>query len=145
MLEFRPISLKTANEFVEKYHRHNKPVRGHKWSIGLYKNGKLVGVGIAGRPVARLLDDGFTLEILRVCTNGEKNANSMIYARMARIAKLMGYKRIITYTLKKESGASLRAVGAVPEAEVKPDKWDRPNRKRRKQPVYKEAKIRWRL
>ena len=145
LVEIIPISLKLANEFVEKHHRHNRRVQGHKWSLGLYKNGELIGVGIVGRPVARLLDDGLTLEILRVCTTGEKNANSMLYGRIAYIARLMGYKRIITYTLKKENGSSLRAVGAIPEAIVKRGSWDRPNRKRKEQKVYWEKKIRWRL
>ena len=143
--EIRPISLKSANEFVEKFHRHNKNVQGHKWSIGLFENGKLVGVAITGHPIARLLNDGLTLEILRVCTNGKRNANSILYGRVARIARLMGYQRIITYTLTKESGASLRAVGAKPVKIVEPGGWDRPNRKRREQKVYFEKKIRWDL
>lgn len=141
----RPISLKLANEFVEKHHRHNKKVRGHKWSLGLYEEDKLIGVGIVGRPVARLLDDGLTLEILRVCTNGERNANSMLYGRIARIAKLMGYEKVITYTLQKESGSSLRAVGATPEWKFDGQSWSRKNRLRKEQRIYYEPKIRWKF
>jgi hypothetical protein len=144
-LIFKPISLKEANKYISQYHRHNKSVQGHKWSLGLYQGNKLIGVAITGRPVARLLDDGKTLEILRVCTNGYRNANSMLYSRVAKIARLMGYERIITYTLTKESGASLRAIGAEQEAKVKPTTWDRLNRKRKEQKVYAEEKIRWRL
>jgi len=144
-MKTKPISLKQANEFVEKHHRHNKKVQGHKWSIGLFDNNNLVGVAITGRPVARLLDDGLTLEILRVCTNGKRNANSMLYGRVAKIARLMGYEKIITYTLTKESGTSLRAIGAKQESIVKPAGWNRPNRKRQNQKVYFEEKIRWRL
>lgn len=102
MLRLRPISLRDANEYVRKYHRHHKPVAGHKFSIGCEADGELVGVIIAGRPVSRYLDDGFTLEVTRLCTNGEKNACSFLYGAAARAAAAMGYKRIITYTLESE-------------------------------------------
>lgn len=140
-----PVSLQQANDFVLKYHRHNKPVRGCKFCIGAEKDGKLVGVAIVGRPVARNLDDGKTAEILRVCTDGTLNVNSFLYARCKRICQLMGYERVVTYTLKEESGASLRAVNAKKECSVKPDTWDRKNRKRKHQPVYEKEKIRWLL
>jgi len=144
-MQIKPISLKQANDFVLNNHRHNKPVQGHKWSVGLYENNQLIGVGITGRPIARLLDDGLTLEILRVCTNGERNANSFIYGRIAKIAKLMGYEKIITYTLKRETGASLRAVGAKPIEASKPGGWNRKNRPRENQEIFWEEKIRWEL
>jgi len=118
-----PITLKKANEFIKEFHRHNKPPRGHKFSIGLNDNdGKLVGVAVAGRPSARLLDDGLTLEITRTCTNGTRNANSMLYGAIWRCAKAMGYKKCITYTQCAESGASLRAVGWLQAARLKPRK-----------------------
>jgi len=139
-----PLSIKKANEFIFMFHRHNKKVQGGKFAIGLMEGNELIGVAIAGRPVARMLDDGETIEILRVCVKeGHKNANSQLYGRMIRICKLMGYKRVITYTLKKESGASLKAVGFKPITEVKPQTWNRPSRKRRFQKVYLESKIRW--
>ena len=112
-LELRPITLKDANEYVRQHHRHNKPVVGHKFSIGCEADGELVGVVIAGRPVSRYLDDGFTLEVTRLCTNGTKNACSFLYGAAARAAAAMGYIRIITYTLESEKGASLRASGWV--------------------------------
>ena len=74
-----PISLRAANDFVSKYHRHHKRTAGHKFSIGVQENGQLVGVAICGRPVSRFLDDGLTLEVNRVCTDGTKNACSMLY------------------------------------------------------------------
>jgi hypothetical protein len=141
---YRPVSLKQANEFISAYHRHNKPVAGHKFSIGLFDDeNKLVGVAICGRPVARMADDGLTLEILRVCTDGTRNANSMLYARVKRIAQLMGYRKVLTYTLAEESGSSLRAVGAQKDGIVKPREWSREKRKRVFQDVYKKGKIRW--
>lgn len=95
--------------------------------------------------MARRLDDGLTLEVLRVCTDGTANACSFLYGRVKRIAQLLGYQRIVTYTLAKESGASLRAVGAVVVGEVRPGEWDKPSRRRRTQPVYREPKLKWQL
>ena len=138
-----PVSLADANAFVDEYHRHNKPVVGHKFSIGLEMDGQLAGVAIVGRPVARMLDNGRTLEVLRVCVkNGYKNANSKLYARCARIARLMGYESLITYTLQEESGSSLRAVGArVVHYQDRLRSWDTPSRRRDDQEVYFKRKI----
>lgn len=111
MLTLIPITLAVANAFVAGHHRHHQPVVGHKYSIGCSANGALVGVVIVGRPVSRYLDDGATLEVTRLCTDGTPNACIILYAAAARAAKAMGYSRIITYTLDTESGASLRAVG----------------------------------
>ena len=111
MLELMPISLAAANGFVAEHHRHHKPVRGHKFSLGCMADGRLVGVAIVGRPVSRYLDDGLTLEVNRLCTDGTKNACSFLYGAAARAAKVMGYRKIITYILDSESGTSLRASG----------------------------------
>lgn len=106
-----PVSLREANAFVKAHHRHHKPVVGHKFSIGCEVDGRLAGVVIAGRPVSRHLDDGLTLEVTRLCTTGERNACSMLYSAAARAAKAMGYRKIVTYTLDTEDGASIRAAG----------------------------------
>ena len=111
MLELRPMSLKDANAFVAEHHRHHKPVRGHKFSLGCFIGNRLVGVAIVGRPVSRYLDNGLTLEVNRLCTDGTKNACSFLYGASARVAKAMGYHKIITYILETENGASLRASG----------------------------------
>lgn len=111
MLSLIPVSLKEANAFVAANHRHHKPVTGHKFSIGCECNGQLVGVAIVGRPVSRHLDNGLTLEVNRLCTTGERNACSMLYAAAARAAKAIGYRKIITYTLDSEAGSSIRAAG----------------------------------
>ena len=143
---FIPLELKEANQFVDTYHRHNKHTQGHRFSIGLQKNGELIGVAIIGRPVARMLQQKGTLEILRVCVKeGNKNANSIIYSRVRKIAQLLGYKKIITYTLKTESQSSLKAIGAQVVAETQPQSWDRKNRHREEQEIYKQPKLRWEL
>ena len=111
MLTLTPVSLKEANAFVAAHHRHHKPTRGHKFSIGCAAEGRLVGVAIVGRPVGRYLDDGWTLEVNRLCTNGSRNACSMLYAAAWRAARAMGYKRLITYILDTEPGTSLKAAG----------------------------------
>tara|TARA_X000001382_G_C3041482_1_gene138013 strand:- start:57 stop:521 length:465 start_codon:yes stop_codon:yes gene_type:complete len=106
-----PLTLKEANDFVTKHHRHNKKVVGHKFSIGVKINNKLVAVAIVGRPVARKLDNGLTMEITRLCVinPAPKNICSFLYSRCCRIWKAMGGEKIITYTLETENGASLKA------------------------------------
>lgn len=111
MLEIVPITQKEANAFVAKYHRHHKPVVGSVFQVAVAKGDEVVGVAIVGRPVSRMLDDGWTLEVNRLCTTGEKNACSMLYAASWRAAKALGYKRLITYILNTEPGTSLVAAG----------------------------------
>lgn len=109
MLEIRPCTYRKAKEFVNEHHRHNKPPVGHKFSIACYENDRLCGVAMVGRPVGRFLDDGLTLEVNRCCTDGTKNACTMLYGAVCRAAKALGYKRIITYTRESEPGTSLKA------------------------------------
>ena len=111
MLELVPITLKEANAFVEQHHRHHKPVVGHKFSVAASDGEKIVGVAIVGRPVSRYLDDGWTLEVNRLCTDGTKNVCSFLYSAAWRAARNMGYKKLVTYILDTENGASLRARG----------------------------------
>jgi hypothetical protein len=127
-----PTTLREANAFVRRFHRHSKPTRGHKFSIGAARDGALIGVAIAGRPVARHRDDGLTLEVLRVCVleDGPRNARSLLYGGCWRAARAMGYARLITYTLKTETGASVRASGFRVIGEVPAKAWDRPSRPR---------------
>lgn len=111
LIECRQIRLVEANAFVIEHHRHHDAVVGHKWSLGAYKDGKLVGVAIVGRPVSRNLDNGRTLEVTRLCTDGTRNACSFLYSACARRAKKEGYEKIVTFILESENGASLRASG----------------------------------
>lgn len=131
-LELQPIDFDTACRLVAQMHRHHLPPRGWKFGIGVREAGGegLVGVITVGRPVARLFDDGWTVEVTRCCTDGTKNANSMLYGAAWRAARSMGYRRLITYTLPSESGASLRAAGYRVVHETRGQSWDRPSRHR---------------
>lgn len=122
-LEIRPIHLKQANEFVKEHHRHNIPTTGGKFAISCFDGNRICGVAVCGRPVSRKLDNGFTLEIYRNCTDGTKNACSMLYGACLRIAKNMGYKKVITYTLESEDGASLKASGFSFDGEAGGKNW----------------------
>ncbi len=126
-----PLSLAEANVFVERVHRHHGRVVGHKFSLGVARDGEVIGVATVGRPVARHFDDGWTLEVNRTCTDGSKNVNSMLYGAAWRAAKALGYRRLITYTQEGETGASLRGAGwrIVAERPARPG-WDRPLRPR---------------
>jgi len=121
-MQIVPVTFREAAAFVAALHRHNKPPRGHKFSIGLENDGVLVGVAMCGRPIARHEDDGRTIEVNRTCTDGTANANSMLYGAAWRAARAMGYRRILTYTQADESGASLRAAGFVKVRDLPPRK-----------------------
>lgn len=140
------LELAEANDIVARYHRHNKPVTGHRFSIGaLSEEGILLGAAIVGRPVARAIDQKMTVEVLRVATNGDKNVNSFLYGKAIQAAKALGYLSVITYTLEKESQSTMKALGAKCEGLIQPHEWDTPSRRRSSQPVYKEERYRWRL
>ena len=143
-----PLTLADANAFVETHHRHNKKVRGHKFSIGATEQDCLVGVAIVGRPVSRHLDDGLTMEVTRlaVLDNAPKNACSFLYRCAWRAWAAMGGQKIITYTIESESGSSLKGAGfkviAKSPAWKEGAGWTtRANRVW--QPVHSEGKIRW--
>lgn len=141
-LTAKPITQKAAFEYIDRFHRHHRRPVGWKVGIGVENDGKLVGVVVLGRPVARMADDGMTAEVTRLCTDGTKNACSFLYSRANRAAKAMGYTKVITYTLASESGASLRASGWKEEARVYGRSWSCESRPREdKHPVVE--KIRW--
>jgi hypothetical protein len=129
-LELQPIDFKEATVFVQRYHRHHNPSIGWKFGIAVNDGEKVVGVVMVGRPVARHLDDGVTLELTRCCTDGTKNAASMLYGAAWRAAKAMGYKRLITYTLKEEPGTSLVAAGWTARYTTAGRSWSCPSRPR---------------
>jgi len=124
------IKLAEANAFVSAHHRHHKPVVGHLFSIGAALGDQLVGVAIVGRPVARMRDDGLTAEVTRLCTDGTRNACSFLYGASARAAFALGFRRIGTYILASENGATLNASGWRMIGETSGGSWSRPSRGR---------------
>jgi hypothetical protein len=111
-LHLVPVRFRQACEFVAAHHRHLRPPRGLIFSVGVADEDEaLHGVLVAGRPVARHYDNGLTLEVTRVATDGAANANSMLYGAARRASRALGYTRLITYTQDGETGASLRAAG----------------------------------
>lgn len=130
-LEIVPVTLDEANEFVRRFHRHHPPVHRCKFSMAVApRGGGICGVAIVGRPVSRMMDDGWTLEVSRTCTDGTKNANSMLYGACRRVAFGLGYRKLITYTLPQESGVSLTAAGWTCVAKTKAESWSREARPR---------------
>lgn len=147
-----PVTLREANDFVENFHRHNgRTARdGGKFAVGVESEAQLMGVAIVGNPLSATFMDGYTAEVLRVCVGPEapKNACSMLYQACWRAWRAMGGRRLITYTLKTESGASLRGAGWKVVGETKPVKpgWrknDHLNSLRTWSPVMGQQKLRW--
>jgi hypothetical protein len=131
-LETVPIGFKEAGEFINKYHRHHVSPQGHKFSIGISDGDKLVGVIMAGHPVGRYNDDGFTLEITRCCLKSSiyKNGITKLYSAVYQAAKAFGYHRLLTFTLDEEKGVSMRACGYELDGITEGGSWNSPSRKR---------------
>lgn len=125
MLEVRPISIAKANAFVEQYHRHHGKKTGCRFALAVYDGEQLHGVAICSNPVARNADDGLTLEVARLCTDGTRNACSILYGACARVAKEMGFRKIQTYILESELGTSLKASGWKCEGEAGRESWSK--------------------
>ena len=129
-LHIAPISFADAADFVLRLHRHHTPPVGHKFSIAAMSGDQRVGVAIVGRPVPRRRDDGMTLEVTRLCTDGTRNACSFLYGAAARATFALGYRRIGTYILKREPGTSLAAAGWKLLGETPGRSWSVPSRMR---------------
>ena len=142
-----PMTITEAKEFISNFHRHNKAPQGGLFAVGASDGERLIGVAIVGRPVARMLDDGKTAEVIRCCVidGSPKGSCSFLYSRCWKAAKALGWAKLITYTLQDESGASLRGAGWSVVAELKPSdpkRWQsRPGREW--QSVVGQAKLRW--
>jgi hypothetical protein len=144
-----PLTLREANDFVEQFHRHSRRTArdGGRFAIGASDGEQMVGVAIVGRPVARLLNDSYTAEVLRVCVAPDlpprNNVCSFLYGRCWRIWQQMGGKRMVTYTLTTESGSSLAGAGWRVLGKTDPGDWKRDGRERSWYPIYGQAKFRW--
>lgn len=151
-LSVAPITLRLANNFVAEHHRHSGRTarNGGKFAIGAYANDEMVGIAIVGNPLSATLMDGVTAEVTRVCVIPEapKNTCSFLYGRCWRIWQQMGGKRLVTYTLQSEGGASLRGAGWKIMGEVKPhrrwaNKEEADGIERLDQAIYRQPKFRW--
>ena len=129
-LALTPITLREANAFIEQHHRHHGPSRGCIVCVAVSASGAVRGVAIVGRPVARGADDGWTAEVTRCCTDGARNACSMLYAAAWRAVRALGYRKLITYTLATEGGSSLRAAGFLCIGKVTGRTWSCQSRPR---------------
>lgn len=125
-----PIIQREAFRFIQSHHRHHRPPRGSLFQIAAASEGRIVGVVVIGRPVSRVLQDGWTAEVTRLCTDGTKNAASMLYSAAWRAARAMGYRRLITYILQEEPGTSLRAAGWKLVGKRGGGSWHTPSRPR---------------
>lgn len=131
MLQLVPITQRKAFAFIAEHHRHHLPPRGAIFCIAAAdESGHVVGVVTVGRPVARMLQDGYTAEVTRCCTDGTHNAASMLYAAAWRAARAMGYRRMLTYTLQDETGTSLVAAGWKVKYQTSGGSWSVPSRPR---------------
>jgi L-amino acid N-acyltransferase YncA len=129
-VNLRPVTQLEARKFVAAHHRHSSAPLRVIAAVGVEADGELVGVGTLERPKAAKLCDGFTVEASRVCTTGTRNACSMIYGALSRAAKALGYRRIVTYTLSTEDGASCRAAGFAKSADVPMRSWAKEHHRR---------------
>jgi hypothetical protein len=127
-----PISLKDAMAFVRRVHRHHAPPQGGLFAVACAEQDATepCGVAIVGRPVSRMLQDGWTAEVTRLATDGSKNACSMLYAASWRAARALGYRRLLTYILDSEPGTSLKAAGWKLVGQAGGGLWNRTNRPR---------------
>ena len=145
-LQLVPVTRDVAQDCVRRWHRHNAPPVGDIFRVGAARvdDGALVAVGMAGRPVARHLDDGRTIEVTRVSCDGTRNATSMLYAALTRAAWALGYTRVITYTQAGERGTSLRAAGWHVLAQRPARRgWDTPSRPRDDAAYQPTARTLW--
>ncbi|WP_338676819.1 XF1762 family protein [Streptomyces sp. SCSIO 30461] len=144
-LHLVPVRSREAKEFVRAWHRHHPPPAGQIFSVGAAdETGTLRAVAIVGRPVARHLDDGSTLEVTRTTSDGAPMANSLLYGAAWRAAKALGYRRLITYTQAGESGASLRGAGwrVLAHRPARPG-WHTPSRPRTDRGTAHIARTLW--
>src|SRR5690606_17415281 len=136
------MTISDAREFIAQHHRHHAPPVSALFAVGVADGETIRGVAVVGRPVARGNQDGWTAEVTRVATDGARNACSVLYGACWRAARALGYRRLITYTLESEGGASLRAAGWKVVGEVRGRSWSCKSRPRvDRHPL--QNKIRW--
>ena len=107
-----PITIGEARAHIERHHSHHHAPPGGLFACAVAKGDRVVCAAIFGRPVARKLDAVATVgELTRVASDGTRHAASMCIAAATRAALALGYRRILSYTIYGESGASYLAAG----------------------------------
>mgnify|MGYP001602995323 CR=1 FL=1 len=153
-LMLEPCELAEAAEFIHLHHRHHEPPQGHRFSLKAIVDGRVVGIAVIWRPVGKGQQDGKTVEITRLCTDGTKNAVSFLVGACKRAARALGWKRMISYTLTSEYGAAWRASGMEQTGETAGGEWSGSYgpkdllpgfEKRRKNTHPTEPKRRWEI
>jgi len=142
MIELAPMSITDAKTFIRLHHRHHKPPVGGLFAVGCALDGKICGVAVVGRPVARMLQDGWTAEVTRLCTDSTPHVASKLYAACWRAARALGWRKLITYILAEESGVSLKAAGWKCIGECGGGSWSCKSRPRIDQHPL-QRKIKW--
>lgn len=132
-----PVSFSAAAAFVRAHHAHNpRPPAGWKYGAAICNGAQRVGIVMVGRPVARHADSSSTVEVSRLCIDRTVpaplawNACSQLLGWEAAEARRRGYTRIQTFTLREESGTSLRAAGWTLEGRAGGGAWSRKARPR---------------
>ena len=138
-----PITRLEAKAYIDTHHRHLRSSLGGVFQIAAQENGEIVGVVMVGRPISRVMDDSWTLEVNRLATDGTKNCCSMLYGASWRATKALGYRKLITYTLASEPGTSLRAAGWSVVGELRGRLWGNCNVRPRVDLNEKQDKILW--
>jgi hypothetical protein len=141
-----PCGIREAEHFVLAHHRHHGAPTGGLFACAVARRGSsdVLGIALVGRPVARLADDGWTVEVTRLCVRPivAHNAASLLLGACWRAARALGWRKLITYTLEEEGGASLRAAGFTLACTTRGGSWDRAPRPRvDKHPT--QPKLRW--
>lgn len=146
-----PISIAEADAFVLEHHRHHDPAERARFAIGAARNDEIVAVAIVGNPKARMLQDGWTAEVVRLASaeprlpNGHASgACSFLYAACWRACRAMGFRKLVTYILPEEGGKSLEACGWTCLGKAGGGSWGRRERPRvDTHPT--QTKLRWEI
>jgi hypothetical protein len=103
---------------------------------------------MVGRPVSHAFDPNRVVEVTRLCIDHDfhrqitRGAASMLLGAAAREARRRGFAHIITYTLQRELGTSLKAAGFQPEHVTRGGSWHRLSRPREDH-APTGPKVRW--
>ena len=137
------IERDVAKKFIEKNHSHLHTPSTWICHVAVADSGRLCCVAVLNRPCARLLCDGKTAEVGRVASDGTPHAASKALSAITRVAALLGFGRIVSYTLLGEAGTTYVSCGYVATAVSAGGKWARGGETRTRESQQLGAKVRW--